>query len=389
MYSIIRWIEEYALADFGVVDENARADAVRMSDTQVCDFLERQQLVLPTDEAIKRYQALRDIGRNYKRMSGTEFVEAMTTAHFATYFGDALNRAFYADYAYVTSGWLDYTYQDVAPDFRDVDRLRMSEPGTLRKRREKQSMATTHVTETQIHYGVEEYAEQFDVSWRTLKDDDLGKIKETPARMVKAAKRWLDQWVSALYDNATTAAALGLLGATYFGTGRLTHANLAIGLNAMMQHVDANGNQMNIQRVWLVIPKVLEIQARTILQSTQASGTPNNDANVLPQFIAGYRVDPYIAFAGINVPWYLFADPAEIPTVTVCRLNGWPGPISFMKESNIRMLTGAAPAEFLMGSFETGDIEFAVEDVVGGWDDAAYVGVTDFRGIYMSNGTTA
>jgi hypothetical protein len=73
----------------------------------------------------------------------------------------------------------------------------------------------------------------------------------------------------------------------------------------------------------------------------------------------------------------------------VLRLNDWPGPISFMKESNIRMLTGAAPAEFLMGSFETGDIEFAVQDVIGGWDNATYVGVTDFRGIYLSSGTTA
>ena len=41
-----------------------------------------------------------------------------------------------------------------------------------------------------------------------------------------------------------------------------------------------------------------------------------------------------------------------------------------------------------MGSFETGDIEYLVQDVIGGWDDATYVGVTDFRGIYYSAGTT-
>jgi hypothetical protein len=41
-----------------------------------------------------------------------------------------------------------------------------------------------------------------------------------------------------------------------------------------------------------------------------------------------------------------------------------------------------------MGSFATGDIEFMVEDIVGGWDDAVYVGVTDPRGIYWSSGTT-
>jgi hypothetical protein len=29
-----------------------------------------------------------------------------------------------------------------------------------------------------------------------------------------------------------------------------------------------------------------------------------------------------------------------------------------------------------------------VEDVMGGWDDGSYMGVTDFRGLYYSNGTT-
>lgn len=387
MYQTLRWIEEVALANAGIVDQNVIEDVARMQDEQACALLEtRSDLVIPIAELNRRLVAIRDLARNYKRMSGVEFVETMTTAHFTYYFADALSRAFYKDYQYDVGQWMDYTYPDTVPDFRDVARFRMSEPGTLVKRREKQNMAATHVSETEINYGVEEYAEQFDVSWRTIKNDDLGKIKETPQRMANAAKRWLDAWVSALYDNATTQAALVALGAVYAGTGRLTAANLAIGLNAMMQRVDVNGNQMNINRVWLVVPKVLQIQAADILQDVLSYGGAGS--NVLGQFVAGVRVDPYIGFAGANVPWYLFADPSEVPTVTVARMDGWPGAITFMKRSNIEMLTGSAPAEFLMGSFETGDIEFAVEDVIGGWDDATYVGVTDFRGIYYSSGTT-
>ena len=52
------------------------------------------------------------------------------------------------------------------------------------------------------------------------------------------------------------------------------------------------------------------------------------------------------------------------------------------------MLMGSAPAPFNLGDFHTGDIEFSVDDVIGGWDNATYVGVSDFRGIYYSNGTT-
>jgi len=386
MYQVIRWIEQFALADYGL-DENQAEAAANTRDADLSEFFGALPVKVAEDKAIPQVLALRDLGRRGRSMHPVEFQEVMTTAHFTSYFADAISRAFYDDYQYDVGSWQDYVYPDVAPDFRDVSRMRMSEPGTLGKRREKAPHQTTYVTETEINYSVEEYSEQFDVSWRTIINDDLGKIKETPQRMVSASKRWLDEYVSALYDNATTIAGLTALGAVYFGTGRLTAANLAIGLNAMMQRTDVNGNQMNINRVWLVIPKVLQIQAADILQDLLAYGGAGG--NVLHQFVAGVRVDPYIGFAGANVPWYLFADPSEVPTVTLLRMQGWPGPISFMKRSDIQMIGGSAPGAFTMGSAATGNIEFFVEDVCGGWDDATYVGVTDFRGIYLSNGTTA
>jgi hypothetical protein len=386
MYQVTRWLEDFALASMGL-DANVIEDVSNLSESALEPVLKEKVTTLPFDEAMTRVAALREIGRNGRRMHPAQFKEVLTAAHFSDYFADAISRAFYADYQYSVGGWRDYTYADTTPDFRDVSRFRMSEPGKLQKRREKAQHAATYVTETEINYGVEEYSVEFDVSWRTIVNDDLGKIRETPTRMANAARRWLDEWVSALYDNATTQATLLALGAVYGGTGRLTAANLAIGLNAMMQRVDANGNQMNINRVWLVIPKILQIQAADILQDILAYGGPGG--NVLAQFVAGVRVDPYIAFAGANVPWYLFADPSEVPTVTVARMEGVPGPAVFQRSSDISMISGTMPGAFTMGDYATGNIWFAVEDIVGGWDDASYVGVTDFRGIYYSNGTTA
>lgn len=334
----------------------------------------------------ERVGALNAMYANFTSMKISDLKEAMTTAHFSAYFADALSRAFYADYAYQTGAWQAYTYADEAPDFRDVSRFRMSEPEELLKRREKAESKATYIEESEIYYGVEEFSRQFDVSWRAILNDDLGKIKETPARMAKAAGRWLDSWVSALYDNAVTQASLLALGLLYGGTGRLTMANLAIGINAMKQRTDVRGNPMNIRAVHLVIPTVLEVQAASILQDLLSYGGPGG--NIMNQFIAGVHTDPYIAFASPNVPWYLIAAPAEIPAVTVARLAGMPGPIVFKTASNIELLSGSAPAALLLGSAATGDIEYTVLDIVGGWDDATYVGVTDFRGIYYSNGTT-
>jgi len=361
MYQVTQWLMEIAETERG---------SKLVSDVQL-------------DERLKAMETLGNRGRS---MDHGEFAEVLTTAHFTTYFGTALSRAFYSDYEYQGGQWTNYTYADVAPDFRNVQRLRMTEPGTLERRREKAEAKATFIEESYVEYSAEEYARQFDVSWQTIVNDDLGKIKETPQRMAKAARRFEDSFVSNLYDNATTMATLQGLGAPWSGTGRLTVPNLAIGLNAMMQRTDANGNRMNINRVHLVIPPILQIQARTILADLLAYG--GAASNLLGDYVAGIYVDPYITTAGANVPWYLFADPSEIPTVPVVRLQGMPGPIVAMKRSDVQMVSGTAPAAFTMGSFASGDLEWVVEDIIGGWDSDSYVGVADLRGLYASNGTT-
>lgn len=361
MYNVIQWIKEFAEADRG---------GPKVTDVQLNE----------------RLKALDEIGYKSKGMDNDEFREVLTTAHFTTYFGTALRRAFYSDYDYKAGSWLNYTFADTAPDFRDIDRMRMTEPGTLHLRREKAEAHATTIEESVVQFGVKAYSEQFDVSWQTIQNDDLGKIKETPRRMANAARRWADQFVNNLYDNATTRATLIALLPPWSGTGRLTTANLAIGINGMFARTDAGGNEMSIRRIYLVIPPILEIQAGQMLNNLLAFGGPGG--NELGKFIAGIYVDPHITVAGANVPWYLFADPSDIAAVTVARLDGWPGPVVVQEPAGIKMVSGSAPAAFMMGSYATGDISFTVEDVMGGWDDASYQGVTDFRGVYFSDGTT-
>lgn len=343
---------------------------------------------LPEGEFDKRIGAMKQVLRESRSLSVDELKETMTTAHFALYFADALSRMFYKEYTAKMGSWRNYCFIDYAPDFRDVKRFRMTRPGTLFLRREKAENKATFRTESEIHYGVESYGRQFDVSWQAIQNDDLGEIKRTPQLMGEAARMFEDQFVSALYDNGVTQATLAGMGMPWAGTGRLTHANLAIGMAAMNSRVDAVGNPIVVNSAWLVIPPLLEIQAMTILQSQLAAGVATNDKNVLPGFIRGICIDPYIGWAGINIPWYLVADPSQIPSISVLRLQGFDQPWISKQASDIEIISGVAPAAFGLASFGTGDIQYAVDDVIGGWDDAAFVGVTDFRGIYYSSGTT-
>lgn len=362
------------LADYGDGDREA--------------IFRESQFVRYLDRAVRRWftEAYSEPSEQEARMQRM-MKEAMTTHQFAQYFADAIDRRFYGQYEYQTGGWAQYVYADTVSDFRNVSRFRMTEPGDLLERGEKESRVDTFIDDSVVQYGVNEFARTFDISWRAVLNDDLGKIRETPQNMARAARRSLDSFVSNLYDNATSQAALVALGALYSGTGALTVANLAVGVNAMKQRTDLNGNRIAINQVHLVIPAVLEIQAAQILSDLLAYGGANS--NVMSRFIAGVHTDPYIGFSGSDVPWYLFADPMNIPAVTLARLTGWPGPVVMMKESDVRLMSGSVPAAFLLGNFDTGNIVYAVNDVYGGWEDATYAGVTDYRGVYYSSGTTA
>jgi hypothetical protein len=352
------------------------------------EYIKADEPAIGKDAVEKRIGALRDLFAHHDDMTAEQLAEVMTASHFDAYFADAISRMFYDAYQYRGAQWRDYTYPDTTPDFRDVKRFRMSEPGTLRRRREMQAARQTYVSDSGVVYGVEAFAEAFAVSWQAIMNDDLGAIRQVPQAMFRAATRFEDVFVSDLYDNATTQAALVALGALFAGTGRLTEANLATAITAIRTRTDANGNKMEIRGIWLVTPPELEIQRAKVLESAQIAGSADNDKNVIPQFIRGVRTDPHIATSGADQPWYLVADPSEIPTIPVARLQGAPGPWVARKRPNLEMVSGAAPAAYLMGSFETGEIEYVVEDVIGGGDDATYVGVLDRLGIYYSSGTT-
>jgi hypothetical protein len=356
--------------------------------TWLSEYIKAEEPVIGRDEVNRQTEALRAMLLNHHNMTVKQFQEAMTVAHFSDLFTDALSRQFYNGYNYAEGSWRDYTFPDTVSDFRDVKRFRMGEMKKLKKRREKQSQRAQGRSLTKVQYGVEEFSEGFDVSWRVILNDDLGAIRETPTAMFRAARRFEDEFVSNLYDNTTFQTTIAALGSPWAGTGRLTEPNLAVGISAMLNRTDADGNKLQIRKIWLVIPTALILTANKILSSAQVAGSANNDANVVNQYIAGVRVDPFMDTSGANIPWMLVADPSEVPGITVVRMTGWNGPAVYKRRSDIEMITGSVPAAFLMGSFDTGDIEYVVEDVIGGWDDASYSGVTDFRGIYWSSGTT-
>jgi len=308
--------------------------------------------------------------------------EALVVGDFPYYFNRVLSRMVYDRYNLRLGEWRDYTYSDLVPDYSVAERYRFSEFDRLSRRPEKGETKAGYIyEESPVQVQVEDYAKQIDFSHRILVNDDLGQFNNIGQLLADSARRFMSFYVSALYDNAASQAALVALGANYAGTGRLTTANLAIGYNAFVQRVDARRNPITVVPRYLVIPPISRINADTILQSERIAELATNAKNVLGNRGLEIREDPYIAIAPPNVPWYLFADPADIPAVSVARMQTKP---------NDFYLYAKAPDKIPMTLTGTGDIEISIETTVGARTDdpTGLAGITDAQGIYYSSGTT-
>jgi hypothetical protein len=243
---------------------------------------------------------------------------------------------------------------------------------------------------TKRQYQVYRWEKQIDFSWEALVNDDLGYLEDTTRLMGEAARRTLEKFVSRMYTNAVSIAAMTALGALYSTTGRLTTARISAARMAFNQRTDAASEPINARLDYLVIHSGLVDTARTIQNSELVPELATNAANVVRPFT--FIEDPYITGTAPNLPWWAFCVSSNIRPFVLARLQGWTGPRVARKASNMEfigsMLGGGAMAPAIMGDFDTGNIVLKVVDIfgtyIGGSGNGNYF---DVRGGYYSAGT--
>ena len=315
--------------------------------------------------------------------------EAMTTSDFPYLFGDVLDRQLLAAYKGVDPVWKAFTRMSTNKDFKASYRFAITGGDQyLARVGEKGEYLASGRGEAKYEMTVLKYGRQFDISWESLINDDLGALKDTPARFARAAVRTEHRLVTGQYARNALFSA---------GTGNaanieLTIANLETGVETFQSYLDAAGEPIMARAKYLVVPPCLEFTARQILSSATKMWTDDAGgvatawptANVISQTGLQLIVDPYLGVYGgadILTQWYLFPDPNDIAMFEFAHLSGHERPEICMKASDKVSVGGGAVGPF-SGDFATDNVFYRVRMCAG-------VCTLDWRGGFMGGSTLA
>lgn len=318
--------------------------------------------------------------------------EAITTSDFPMLFGGILDRELLTRYQMAPIDWKSYIKVGSCRDFRqrELHKVQGNEK-LLPAVAEKDEYLVAPMADAHYHIQVGKRGRQFDISWESLINDDLGAFSDMPDRFANACL-----YTEAYVATNQIAVAAGpnplLFGATITdvdgqavtnqGVLALTIANLETTLGLMAAQTDVQGSPLSIRGLHLVVPTLLEMTARAILtsafiQHVDTIGAANANppvyvplptTNILPQMGIQLHVNPLLpvldASGNKNGTWYLFADSSEGAAVEFDYLKGHESPEICMKASDKLMVSGAPLGPF-SGDFATDNVFYRVRHCMG------------------------
>ena len=213
------------------------------------------------------------------------------------------------------------------------------------------------------------YGILFAITRQDMINDDLGALTSVPRRIGRGGMLKLNDigWTEFL-DNSSFFA----VGNANINTGvaDMTIGGLAATETIFMDQTDPDGNPLGAEPRILLVPTALKSAASTLMTSerliTGATSATQGDGNI---WRGRFNVEssPSMSNAGYSgysaQAWYMLADPADLPVLEICALNGRIEPV-----------------------VETANAEFNVLGVqMRGYDDVG-VRKQEFRGGVRSDG---
>ena len=291
---------------------------------------------------------LTDTGRQYRGMSllemGRELLEkagentrgmdklnlaqrALATSDFPIILANVANKTLRTGYESAPQTFKPFTRETSATDFKTIQRSSLGDAPTLKQVNEHGEFTIGTIGEGKESYQLATYGRIVAITRQTIINDDLGAFADLPSKFgVAAANLESDIVWGIITANAAMNDTVALFHANHgnlTGTGTaISVAALGIGRALMRKQTSIDGNPINVQARYLLVPAALETVAQ---QYTSSAYMSSQSSNINPfagtlEVIAEPRLDVNSATA-----WYLAASPGQIDTVEYAYLEGQQG----------------------------------------------------------------
>jgi len=223
-------------------------------------------------------------------------------------------------------------------DFKESERYRLTDVGDLEPVAPDGELKHGGLREEKATNQLGTFGKIFALTRQMIYNDDLGAFLKVPEGMGARAARKIDQlFFKRLLANPVQGDGKALFHADHrnFRDGvetALSADSLAQAVQMFLDQTDADGQPINVNPKFLMVPTTLKMTAREILNSTFFFATGGTDRRRIPTYNALADEDlevvssPYLSNANYTgasqKAWFLFADPAVVDTFEIGYLKG-------------------------------------------------------------------
>ena len=291
-----------------------------------------------------------------------------STSDFPYLFAEVTNKSLIKAYNEWPATWKPFVARTDAVDFKTLHAIKLSGAPDLADLNENGEYQTAEFSDAQETYRVVTKGRIVRLTREMVINDDLRAFTRVPQLFGVAARRMENAAVySLLTSNPTMSDGEALFSAAHANITTsgavLSHTTLSAGREMMRLQTGLNGEPLDIQPAFVIVPVAQETAAEILLRSmalpegTYSSGVLNPWAGKLTPI-----ADPALDAASITAGWFLLAHPSQAPTIEVAYLEGEEQPyvddeIDFDSDSlkiKVRHDFGAGVVDYVGAYFNDG-----------------------------------
>lgn len=253
---------------------------------------------------------------------------AFSTMSLPGIFSAVVNKHLLAAFTAVESVYEEISSARSVSDFREIVSYRMNGNMEFEEVGPGGELKSGELGEETFSNRARTYGKLFSITREDIINDDLGAMVQIPAFIGRGAKLKLNKvfWTE-------------FLKSAFFSTANknlITGASSALSIDSLtaaeakfLEKVDDYGNPLAFTPHVLLVPPALKVTAERIFKDTLIENAESKKSATTGNPHAGkFRPVCSAYLSNANIPgnsstaWYLLANPADIPAIEICYLNG-------------------------------------------------------------------